>query len=697
MSPRRAFLMAVGLGWALGCVTFDYTGTRCSGDQECPSGYVCKGGLCTTDGGATVADAGTPDAGAVCTSGCVDHQGACQPGTANDACGETGTCVACGAALKCTPVVNAQRCLPRCGAGCFDPRTNGCVLPGQQVQSACGPATGLCQDCTANAAANICLSGTGCVVPSGCGGCVSAQNLCVTAPDNQQCGTSGTACTACPTGRACQNGQCVATTCNGCVDGSTCRAGLVESACGSNGMTCATCLAVERCAASGGGRKCEARCPVGCVSSTQTCRTIDQDVTACGRDNSLCTSCPVPPAGQSYVCAAGDCVLVKPDAGTAVDGGPTPDAGTALWCDNSASSLLVRATPVGIGITTYQLSAPVTQVAAADLDGDGLDEVVVVHPGVGLHLLRNVNGTLENCALYNPGVAMGPVTMTVSGGTARVYFREQTSGKVYQYTWNPLTEAFPGTLATYCAVNGKSYAVRAGAGTLGDTVWCGTSTGVDQYGNNQLTAHWSTAGAAQLLLLPNAINPKVLVANLPDAGLQAIDLANADGGVVAPLLIPHGQMFSRLTTQAAGTGVYEFIGARNAPPAMELCEVNTNVVPARLSCSIINAANMLSTVVLDVGLASGNPGSTDEALLGVQGTTAQALTGKMTVLSGSATFTANAAVVLHDWASVAMSPGSMVGAAAHLALPASPRTLPSGDDAVLGFDTPQDVNLITVH
>ncbi len=238
VSPRRAFLMAVGLGWALGCVTFDYTDTRCSGNQECPSGYVCKGGLCTTDAGVTVPDAGTPDAGTVCPSGCVDQRGACQPGTANDACGETGPCVACGA--------------------------------------------------------------------------------------------------------------------------------------------------MEVCATSGGGRKCAPRCPSGCLASNQTCRTTDQDVTACGADNSVCTSCPVPPAGQSYACAAERHVRALSS---------TPDAGTALRCDTTATTPPITATAAGTGIITYQLSAPVTQVAAADLDSDGLDEVVVVHPNLGLRLLRNVDGS----------------------------------------------------------------------------------------------------------------------------------------------------------------------------------------------------------------------------------------------------------------------------------------------------------------
>ncbi len=152
--------------------------------------------------------------------------------------------------------------------------------------------------------------------------------------------------------------------------------------------------------------------------------------------------------------------------------------------------------------------------------------------------------------------------MTFSGGTARVYVHEQTSGKVYQYAWNPLTENLPSMPTIACAAGATSYAVQRGAGGLGDTVWCGTNTGVDQYANGQLTRHWPTTGAAQLLLLPNAITPKVLVANRLDAGLQAIDLLNRDGGVVASATVPHGQLFSRLTTQAASTGVYEFIGSR---------------------------------------------------------------------------------------------------------------------------------------
>ncbi|MCC6808369.1 MAG: hypothetical protein IT381_13175 [Deltaproteobacteria bacterium] len=269
---------------------------------------TCIGGVCTS----------ACDASA-CGLGCCSP-GGCQPGLADTACGVSAACVDCtssGAGHKCLNgqcactseadcealrvcIGSTGRCSADCSGGqaCRDGCCAGAGCRPGIEQTACGPAGGVCTDCTTNPQGRRCANGA----------CGCADNAdCVTSAHGSECLGGVCGCAAsddCPLGQACNQAthQCSSScagglVCNGgCCDLTDhCVGGTGAAACGSAGALCKSCAgnsAGDECVNVGAGvRDC------GCVSSPDcsdpkqpVCRGTGQ----CGCD--VAADCP---AGQA--------------------------------------------------------------------------------------------------------------------------------------------------------------------------------------------------------------------------------------------------------------------------------------------------------------------------------------------------------------------------------------------------------------
>ena len=175
--------------------------------------------------------------------GCLDDAGACQPGTADAACGVLGeSCAPCEGSTVCDEgaCVEPPACSPDNCDGCCD--GDNCV--GGDADAACGAGGGQCSDCPDGA---TCEGGV-CDLPceDTCDGCCDGET-CIEGDDQSvgQCGVQGASCLACDGGFECNAGECISTacagSCDGCCDGDTCLDGDVADECGAGGATCQSC------------------------------------------------------------------------------------------------------------------------------------------------------------------------------------------------------------------------------------------------------------------------------------------------------------------------------------------------------------------------------------------------------------------------------------------------------------------------
>ena len=204
----------------------------------------------------------------LCTTGCCDSLGRCQPGASNTQCGLPGnTCQDCTQAAntlcegqQCTlfaqvdaGVCNAQSC----PSGCCD--TAGQCQQGVTSLN-CGNFGTNCQNCLQT---NAFCSNQQCTTPpdagnvcnqANCNGCCDALGNCLGGYDGTQCGSGGRLCIDCTKqGDQCEFGSCTtpdgstlcAQSCAGCCDvGGNCVDGFANTQCGELGSTCQDCTSL---------------------------------------------------------------------------------------------------------------------------------------------------------------------------------------------------------------------------------------------------------------------------------------------------------------------------------------------------------------------------------------------------------------------------------------------------------------------
>jgi len=252
----------------------------------------------------------------LCTTGCCDSLGRCQPGASNTMCGPPGnTCQDCTQtastlceAQQCTFVtdVDAGACNEQsCPSGCCD--SAGVCQQGVTSLN-CGGFGTNCQNCLQT---NTVCSTQQCTTPpdagtvcnpANCNGCCDPQGNCLGGYDEAQCGFGGRRCLDCSTlGAQCEFGSCTtpdgstpcSQSCAGCCDvGGNCQNGYANTQCGELGNRCQDCTSLTP----------ASTCDV--VVSPRTC--VSQQ-TQCPAPY---TSCPAPlqqqaPARQK-VCSALD-------------------------------------------------------------------------------------------------------------------------------------------------------------------------------------------------------------------------------------------------------------------------------------------------------------------------------------------------------------------------------------------------------
>lgn len=208
-----------------GCVA-DCAGKACGASDGC--GGACVTGSCE-QGQRCVS--GSCQCDATSCNGCCSGS-SCEPGTAQDACGQGGAaCRVCAAGDVCgtgacgTCGGKGQPCCA--GSACSAPLTCG----GGGVSNVCG--------CTASCAGKACGASDGCGGICASGSCASGQR-CVNA--------------------AC---ECDTTSCTGCCAGNLCQPGTADAACGKGGAACATCSAPLSCG--GGGQASLCGCTPQCT------------------------------------------------------------------------------------------------------------------------------------------------------------------------------------------------------------------------------------------------------------------------------------------------------------------------------------------------------------------------------------------------------------------------------------------------
>lgn len=196
---------------------------------------------------------------------------------------------------------------------CIDPTgTSVCGLPG----SVCAP----CPNQTDTCVQGQCTPSMGCSAAT-CPGCCSpagpagGQCIPLAAQLNIACGSGGQMCIQCPPGTNCSpQGSCVPGppcgpgSCAGCCIQGTCLQPFLqsESACGSNGLTCAMCAAGQTCSAGQCVGGCSpATCPNGCCNGNGQCVPLaGQSSGQCGLGGQRCFAC-----ASNGQCVNGACVF----------------------------------------------------------------------------------------------------------------------------------------------------------------------------------------------------------------------------------------------------------------------------------------------------------------------------------------------------------------------------------------------------
>ncbi len=274
-------------------------GDRCTGSLncgDCPTGFSCVGGLCTSGSGydagqlttCTVAggtycgdigdgaggklSCGACPAGWTCSNGlCTGDPGVCSPracgtgtnkycGTIGDDCGHAEDCGACEADQVCTN----NQCVPATGCVAATCTPTGGQYCGGVLGDGCGGSI-TCADCTTpgwTCQNHLCKGGASCT-PVACG--TGAGKYCDVIGDG--CGASED-CGACIAGETCKNNQCVAANCAPL----TCTPPGGQYCGGQVGDGC------------GGALACNVACPAGWICKDHLCvgGLTCQPLTSCG-------------------------------------------------------------------------------------------------------------------------------------------------------------------------------------------------------------------------------------------------------------------------------------------------------------------------------------------------------------------------------------------------------------------------------
>jgi hypothetical protein len=257
-----------------GCCMFSrgVAGASCApgnSDSQCGvAGSLCQncgsgGGTCTNQ----QCNLPSQPPPCLCSTGCCDSLGRCQPGASNAVCGLPGeTCSDCTQSgtlcedQQCTTVVgDSGVCnVQTCPTGCCD--SAGACQQGL-TNLACGTSGTNCQNCLSVPA--VC-SNQQCVPspdaglacnPGNCGGCCDSLGNCLGGFEGTQCGTGGRLCIDCmTTGTQCEFGLCTesdgsticAQSCDGCCDAAgNCQVGFAATQCGELGGACQDCTSLS--------------------------------------------------------------------------------------------------------------------------------------------------------------------------------------------------------------------------------------------------------------------------------------------------------------------------------------------------------------------------------------------------------------------------------------------------------------------
>jgi len=249
----------------------------------------------------------------LCTSGCCDRLGRCQPGASNTQCGGPGAyCQDCTlSATQC----DGQQCMGALDAGVCNAQTcpNGCCDSYEHCQQGltsmnCGNFGTSCQSCQPDGLCSNqqCIPGPTTAAqcnPNNCNGCCDSMGNCINGYDGAQCGSRGTRCVDCTKmGNQCEFGSCIgpdgaaicSQTCAGCCDtNGNCQLGFASTQCGEVGAACVDCTA---------------------LSPPSTCDLNNVSPRACASQQTQCPepypSCPTPLQQQARatqkVCSPSD-------------------------------------------------------------------------------------------------------------------------------------------------------------------------------------------------------------------------------------------------------------------------------------------------------------------------------------------------------------------------------------------------------
>ena len=246
-----------------------------------------------------------------CPSGCCDPSGTCRSGTELNACGFGGTtcndCQAegfdfCDSQVKACGNVQPSCNAADCPTGCCT-TFNGqpaCVSGASSL--ACGSGGVVCVDCTATGqqcdpGSKSCVSAP--CGPNNCKGCC-AGSTCVPTESDSQCGTGGLACTNCSAMNEFCNqatGLCVSQppmcgpmSCTGCCAGDICVTSEGNTQCGVGGMACTDCTTSgDVCTGGTCTSTCDPMsCPGCCLTNTCYAGFVDN---RCGSGGAACIDC----------------------------------------------------------------------------------------------------------------------------------------------------------------------------------------------------------------------------------------------------------------------------------------------------------------------------------------------------------------------------------------------------------------------
>ncbi|HEU4535355.1 MAG TPA: FG-GAP-like repeat-containing protein, partial [Polyangiaceae bacterium] len=358
--------------------------------RACAAGQACLAGACVD-----------PCPSGACAEVCAPPFEACGAGTCADLRNDPSNCGACGRACPEGDFCAAGACVPR--AGCAAPLTS-CDVGGAELcadlrsdPSNCGGCGNACpggQLCAAGVCATACAPPLSTCFDGAAARCVDLRS------DLAHCGQCGQACGA---GQACLSGACVAT-CEG-AGGTLCGGACVDldsddKNCGACGTPCAAGTSCQ-------GGACEPSCPAPQILCGGACLDPRADPANCGACGKAC------PTG---ICREGECAAPACGGAVGLPNVPLPPYSShygeprqIVLADLEGEGTLTLVRPLAehdlvelrrtTGPETFgpEQIIPVGQapsgVAAGDVDGDGLVDLVVANrDSHTVSVLRNEGG-----------------------------------------------------------------------------------------------------------------------------------------------------------------------------------------------------------------------------------------------------------------------------------------------------------------